>query len=1404
MRSQHLCESVLLSWWSKGGCMRAQFTVVLALLLGVKAFALGQVQYVTSTAAPGGFPIVQQGSAADILVDAKDWPGVIRAVGDLQADVARVTDCKPVIHNDAGNLGRNVVIVGTIGRSSLVDELARSGKIDTRQTGGKWESFFLQVVPNPFPNVSSGLVIAGSDKRGTIYGIYDLSEQMGVSPWYWWADVPVRHKEVLFVKPGKYQQGEPSVKYRGIFLNDEAPDLSGWVAEKYGTVPTNTNPPIPANVANYSHEFYARIFEVLLRLKGNYLWPAMWNNAFNEDDPENPRLADEYGIVMGTSHQEPMLRAQKEWDRRYKRTLGSWNYFKNPDVLQNFWREGIRRNRNHESIITIGLRGADDTPMIPGGTVAQSMALLEEIVAVQRRMIAEEVNPDVTRVPQLWCLYKEVQEYYNAGLRVPDDVTLLWADDNWGNLRRLPTEAERKRSGGAGIYYHFDYVGGPRNYKWINTNPIPKVWEQMTLAREYGADRIWIVNVGHFKGLEFPLEYFMHLAWDTSRWTHRNIDEYTRLWAEREFGSTYARDIADIVSRYAKYNGRRKPELLGPDTYSLTNYQEADVVAADFNRIAARAEEIYSRMPAEARDAFYELVLFPAKACAQVTELYIAAGKNALYARQGRASANDQAARVTELFKADADLMDYYNHKLAGGRWNHFMDQVHIGYTIWQDPPHNVMPALTRLEPPKEAALGVAVDGSSLAWPGAPGIPALPTFDSFNRQKHYIDIFNRGQAPFQFRATANHPWIVLSDAGGQVDRDERIWVSVDWGSVPTGRASGLVKIAPSGTEPVTVRVESFNPSQPSRDSLDGFVEGEGCVSIEAEHFTRNVPAGRVRWERIEDYGRTLSAMSVMPVTAPNVTPPVNSPHLEYRMYLFDAGQVGVQAIVAPTLNFMPGRGLRYAISFDDQPPQVIDIVAADFDARNGNREWEESVKDASRTVRSIHSLPAPGLHTLKVWMVDPAVVLQKIVVDLGGVRPSYLGPPQSHGRSGGAVQSKSASPRDLTRSIGAFATGTYRNLFVEAGHSQQETAARVDAAFQQLFHGDPGTQTVFYPAGANANGALAYLSDINNNDVRSEGMSYGMMIAVQLDKKAEFDALWNWARTYMYHDNPAHPAYGFFSWSMRTDGTPNDEMPAPDGEEYFAMALYFAAGRWGNGTGIYNYQAAADRLLADMLHRGVITGSTSLGTRTGGNMFNPDYFMVRFTPNTEFTDPSYHLPAFYELWARWGPAADRPFWTTAAAASRDFFTKVTGPQTALAPDYSNFDGTLRGDVHDNFQYDAWRTAMNWSVDWSWWAVDARERQLSDRLQAFFESKGMAVYGNLFALDGTQLGSSHSTGLVATNAVASLAATQPRARQFVEALWNLQLPTGRYRYYDGMLYMLAMLHCSGEFRIWPPH
>jgi hypothetical protein len=792
---------------------------------------------------------------------------------------------------------------------------------------------------------------------------------MGVSPWSWWADVPVRHQDALYVKAGRFVTGEPAVKYRGIFLNDEAPALTGWAHEKFGGL---------------NHQFYEHVFELLLRLRANFLWPAMWGNAFNEDDPLNPKLADEYGIVMGTSHHEPMLRAQQEWKRHGS---GSWDYAANGKTLRDFWEAGIERNKNYESAITLGMRGDGDEPMAE----SENIVLLEKIVADQREIISRHRTPTIDSDPKVWALYKEVQGYYEKGMRVPDDVTLLWSDDNWGNIRRLPTADERKRPGGAGIYYHFDYVGDPRSYKWLNTTTIAKVWEQMNLAQAYGANRIWIVNVGDLKPMEFPIEFFLDMARDPERWGKDNLQEFGELWATREFGPEHAAKIADLVAKYTQYNSRRKPELLEPETFSLINFREADRVFDDWKSLTERAERIYAQIPAEQRDAFFELVLYPVKASAIVNELYITAGKNHLYATQGRVIANDFADETRALFAADAALTGEYNHKLAGGKWDHMMDQTHIGYTFWNEPPLNAMPAVSEVQPAETARMAVAVEGSARVGAAESPNLALPAFDVFNQQTQFIDVFNRGHESFAYSARADQSWIKLDRAQGTVEKQERLMVSIDWASAPAGTQSGAITITQQNGPSVHVRIDALKPEAPVRDSSQGFVESNHVVSIEAEHFTENHNAGDVHWDRIPGYGETLSGMTIFPVTATSAGPSDSAPILEYRVFVFDTGTFDVEAIVAPTLNFVPGRGLRFALSLDDGPAKVVDVLE-----HNSNKDWAEAVRDGVRKVTSTLAIGSPGYHTLKIRMVDPGVVIEKIVLSQGKLPESYLGPPESY------------------------------------------------------------------------------------------------------------------------------------------------------------------------------------------------------------------------------------------------------------------------------------------------------------------------------------------------------------------------------------------------------------------------
>jgi hypothetical protein len=958
-------------------------------------WSIGGAAYITNEPSLGVFPLSIPEKTTTLFVSREDFPGVIRALNDLKSDIGKVTGKQPEVSLEKPNSHEIPVMVGTLGNSKLIEGLVRSKKLDVSGIKGKWEHFLIQVVSKPLPGIAQALVIVGSDKRGTIYGIYDISEKIGVSPWYWWSDVPIAHLDRLYVKSGSYLEG-PSVKYRGIFINDEAPALSNWVAEKFGQVKPSENPPVRGGVANYGHEFYSHIFELLLRIKANYLWPAMWGNAFNEDDAENPRLADEYGIVMGTSHQEPMIRSQQEWDRRYARTIGAWDYAKHPDVMESFWREGISRNKNYESIVTMGLRGANDSEM--KGDLKTNIAMVEGIIQTQQKILSEELKKPLSDIPQTWCLYKEINEYYNEGMKAPDDITLLWADDNWGYIRRLPNEEERKRPGGAGVYYHFDYHGGPRSYEWINTNPLPKIWEQMSLAKQYGADRIWIVNVGHFRGYELPTEYFMNLAWNTNRWTNENLNDYTRQWATREFGPEYANDIAALLSGYGKYNARRKPESLTPRTYSLINFNEAETVVADYQKLASKAEAISAKLPKEYQDAFFEDVLFPTKIGSIVNELYVAAGKNQLYARQGRASTNDMAARTNELFKADTALMTYFNKVYANGRWNHFMDQTHLGYTSWNPPRKNSLSAikLTNLTLPDSSILGVAVEGSENAWPGSMEIPVLPELDLYGGVNHWMEVFNRGKMPFDCHISADVPWIKVSETTSEIGLvDKRVWITLVEDKLPEGKSVGKVTVTGAG-QSVTVQVSAVKPSKTERALVKGFVESDGIVSIEPEHYAKNTPTAGYQWIRVEDYGLTLSGMRAT-ADKPNPTatvPGKNAPCLEYPVYTFSKDTVQIHLITSPVLNFMPGRDIRVAVSMDNEKPQYLIVVPASFSVQT-TRTWGEGVLNQCRRLTTTLQLTAAGTHTLKVWMIDPGVVLQKIVMQKGLYKPSYLGPVES-------------------------------------------------------------------------------------------------------------------------------------------------------------------------------------------------------------------------------------------------------------------------------------------------------------------------------------------------------------------------------------------------------------------------
>lgn len=633
-------------------------------------------QFITFQPAKGDdFAIVDNSRPVAIYVDPAADDAVKIAAKSLAADFGRVSGTDATLMNSPQS---NCIIVGTIG-SPVIDRMIKAKHIDVKQLKGKNEKYLLQVIDNPAEGVDRALVIAGSDRRGAVYGIYELSRQMGVSPWYWWADVPVTHRDNVSVTPGVFTDGEPAVKYRGLFLNDEAPCLTSWVKNHYGT---------PYG----DHRFYADVFELLLRLKGNFMWPAMWSWAFYADDPENSATADRMGIIMGTSHHEPMGRNHQEYARR-RSHYGAWNYNTNSENLDRFFAEGISRLKDTEDVVTIGMRGDGDEAMGD----ATDIALMERIVANQRKIIARETGKKAKERPQVWALYKEVLDYYDGGMRVPDDVIMLLCDDNWGNVRRLPDEKERQHPGGWGMYYHVDYVGAPRNSKWINVTPVQNMWEQLQLTHDYGVDRLCILNVGDLKPMEYPITLFLDLAWNPDAINLDNLKDHTRDFCRAQFGDTHADEAARIINLYSKYNGRVTPEMLDASTYNIAT-GEWKQVADDYARLEAEALRLYLQLEPAYHDAYRQLVLFPVQAMSNLYEMYYSQAMNRYLHAQDDPEANRYADNVKRCFARDAELCREYNEDIAGGKWRGMMTQKHIGYTSWNDNfPADKLPEVKRI-----------------------------------------------------------------------------------------------------------------------------------------------------------------------------------------------------------------------------------------------------------------------------------------------------------------------------------------------------------------------------------------------------------------------------------------------------------------------------------------------------------------------------------------------------------------------------------------------------------------------------------------------------------------------------------------------------------------------------------
>lgn len=812
------------------------------------------------------FTLISNGKPLPLLIDESDNIGVRIAADNLSKDFQRVCGQPAEICNATGS--KRMIIAGTID-SRFIKELVKNKKIDKSELQGKTEKYLMATFCNPFDGVEEALVIAGSDRRGAIYGIYELSEQIGVSPWYDWADVPIAKQKNLSIAKGKYTAGEPAVRYRGIFLNDEAPCLTSWVKNTYGT-------------GYGDHRFYARVFELLLRLRGNFLWPAMWGWSFYADDPENSKTADDMGIIMGTSHHEPMARNHQEWARNRDK-YGIWDYASNQKVIDKFFREGIERAASTEDLITIGMRGDGDAPM--GGEEGNdhnyvsrdeyNMNLLRKIFKNQRQIIKEVTGEKPEKRQQVWAIYKEVQKYYDLGLRVPDDVIMLVCDDNWGNIRKLPDADERKHPGGWGMYYHVDYVGAPRNTKWLNVTPPQNLCEQMRLTYDYGVDRLWILNVGDLKPMEYPLTLFLDMAWNPAKFNAPEITNHIRNFCAQQFGNKQAEEAARILNLQCKYAGRVTPEMLDCNTYNLTT-GEWKQVADDYARLEAEALRQYISLDSAQKDAYKQLVLFPVQAMSNLYEMYYAQAMNHKLYAENNPQANEWADRVEKCFLRDASLCNDYNKEMSGGKWNGMMTQKHIGYTSWNDNfPADILPKCHRIN---DTSVG-----------------------------NYV-----------------------------------------------------------------------------------FTASDNIVSMEAEHFFDKTDGKDAVWTVIPHMGRTLSGIALMPYdkTTDGAT-------LKYKMRMeVPSDSVDVRVIVKSTLAFRNPEGHKFTVCFDGADQTEINF--------NGNlNENPENVYSvfyptvARRVIENKVRLKVPaksadGTYTLIIRPLDPGTVFEKIIVDCGGYKDTYL------------------------------------------------------------------------------------------------------------------------------------------------------------------------------------------------------------------------------------------------------------------------------------------------------------------------------------------------------------------------------------------------------------------------------
>jgi hypothetical protein len=932
--------------------------------------------------------------------DPDEYAGVKKIAGKVMNDIKNVTGVMPGETGALDKAGKYTVVYGTIGKCKTIDGLSERKTIGIGPIKTKRESYIFQIVDKPFPGIECALVIAGSDKRGTIYGLFHLSEIMGVSPLTDWAAVkPASKDRIELTDRDNFISKEPSVRYRGFFINDEWPAFGNWSMKRFG---------------GFNAKMYDHVFELLLRLKGNYLWPAMWTSCFSNDGPglESAKLADEYGVVMGLSHHEPCLRHGEEYSQvRGKGSVygDAWNFRTNREGIIRFWEDGLKRSGSFENVITIGMRGEQDTAIMgKDATLRDNIELLRAVLNTQNSLIRANVNGDLDGVPRMLALYKEVEPYFYGDSNTPgligcdelENVILMLCDDNFGNLRTLPTEKMRGHGGGYGMYYHFDYHGWPVSYEWINSSYLPKIWEQMTMAYEFGIRELWIVNVGDICTQEFPLSYFLDLAYDFERWGTSAInatETYTKQWTDVQFAG-YLPDktrseICHILTEYTRISHMRRPEAMNAGIYHPANFNEAERMLTRVNDVIAKCEMLRNEMPEEIFPAFYELVYYPALGSMNLQKMQLAAGKNMHYARQGRIEANLLAQETMKCIERDRHLVGEY-HEIDGGRWYGMGLSEHVGFVNWIDEECEY-PLLTSIVPANKPRIIVSVAGTSPSTQGGDWTVKPLHLDGFMRPdvtRAVIEISCGSSKPVDYRIVCENKWLNLSSYAGSVSTTDRITVTIDRNS-PDIEPTGEILIKYAGGK-IRIIVNAQIPEMINADAMTFFETG-GYVSMEAEHYHDKGSACGAEFMRIEGYGKTLSGMKVFPVTAGFL--PEKAPFLEYRFVIREPGRYVATLYMAPSNPVKNDGKLSYGIRINDGKIEEHNVIPEGQKIGDGCLFWADGVLNNIRKHSSIISCDK-GLNRLLIYAVSPAFILEKIVVHADGRNPpeSYLGPDESY------------------------------------------------------------------------------------------------------------------------------------------------------------------------------------------------------------------------------------------------------------------------------------------------------------------------------------------------------------------------------------------------------------------------